>query len=167
MSTYNLTNSLKSQNVTSTSDITSDDATWILTSSFVIFTMQTGFGLLESGACSKKNEVNIMMKNVVDVVLGKSSYIAQFFQYRKILEHKMIREKHHRLKRTFSTCSKSKTEVFPQQFANGQKLQFHEMLISNRIQAWIVLMSGNKKNSLYNDNYDCSSVYFSTSCQLA
>ncbi|GIX76050.1 ammonium transporter [Caerostris extrusa] len=52
--------------------VTPDDATWILTSSFVIFTMQTGFGLLESGAVTKKNEVNILMKNAADVVLGRS-----------------------------------------------------------------------------------------------
>ena len=26
-----------------------DDATWILTSAFIIFTMQSGFGLLEAG----------------------------------------------------------------------------------------------------------------------
>ena len=55
-------------------EVTSDDATWILTSAFVIFTMQTGFGLLESGACAKKNEVNILMKNVADVVLGGLFY---------------------------------------------------------------------------------------------
>ncbi|GFY36977.1 putative ammonium transporter 3 [Trichonephila inaurata madagascariensis] len=54
--------------------VNADDATWILTASFVIFTMQTGFGLLESGAVSKKNEVNILMKNAVDVVLGSLSY---------------------------------------------------------------------------------------------
>lgn len=58
------------------SEITYDDATWILTSSFVIFTMQTGFSLLESGACGKKNEVNIMMKNLVDVILGGLFYWA-------------------------------------------------------------------------------------------
>ena len=57
-------------------EVTSDDATWILTSAFVIFTMQTGFGLLESGACAKKNEVNILMKNVADVVLGGLFYWA-------------------------------------------------------------------------------------------
>lgn len=33
-----------------------------------------GFGLLESGMASKKNEVNIMMKNVVDVVFGGLTY---------------------------------------------------------------------------------------------
>jgi len=32
--------------------------------------MQTGFGMLESGCVSLKNEVNIMMKNVCDVILG-------------------------------------------------------------------------------------------------
>ncbi|XP_059079544.1 putative ammonium transporter 3 [Tigriopus californicus] len=53
-----------------------DDATWILCSSFIIFTMQTGFGMLESGCVSLKNEVNIMMKNVVDVVLGGITYWA-------------------------------------------------------------------------------------------
>ncbi|XP_038071607.1 putative ammonium transporter 2 [Patiria miniata] len=51
-----------------------DDATWILTSAFIIFTMQSGFGLLESGSVSQKNEVNIMVKNAVDVLFGGISY---------------------------------------------------------------------------------------------
>ena len=38
--------------------------------------MQTGFGMLESGCVSLKNEVNIMMKNMVDVVLGGVTYWA-------------------------------------------------------------------------------------------
>lgn len=54
--------------------IVPDDATWILTSAFIIFTMQSGFGLLESGMASKKNESNIMIKNAVDVVFGGLSY---------------------------------------------------------------------------------------------
>lgn len=33
-----------------------------------------GFGMLESGCVSKKNEVNIMMKNVVDISLGGLTY---------------------------------------------------------------------------------------------
>lgn len=33
-----------------------------------------GFGLLESGCVSTKNEVNIMMKNVVDIFLGGFTY---------------------------------------------------------------------------------------------
>ncbi|XP_013397780.1 putative ammonium transporter 3 [Lingula anatina] len=54
--------------------MTWDDATWILTSSFIIFTMQSGFGLLESGAVSHKNEVNIMVKNTMDVLFGGITY---------------------------------------------------------------------------------------------
>ncbi|XP_067130463.1 putative ammonium transporter 3 [Centruroides vittatus] len=56
------------------SRISWDDATWILTSSFIILTMQSGFSLLESGCVSRKNEVNIMMKNVVDVLFGGIAY---------------------------------------------------------------------------------------------
>lgn len=54
--------------------IVSDDATWILTSAFIIFTMQSGFGLLEAGMVSKKNETNIMVKNAVDVIYGGFAY---------------------------------------------------------------------------------------------
>ncbi|XP_071845049.1 putative ammonium transporter 3 isoform X3 [Apostichopus japonicus] len=36
--------------------------------------MQSGFGLLESGMVSRKNEVNIMVKNSVDVIFGGLSY---------------------------------------------------------------------------------------------
>ena len=54
--------------------IDSDDATWILTSAIAIFTMQSGFGLLESGMVSRKNETNIMVKNAVDVIYGGLSY---------------------------------------------------------------------------------------------
>lgn len=53
-----------------------EDSNWIVTSSFIIFTMQTGFGMLESGCVSLKNEVNIMMKNVVDISLGGLTYWA-------------------------------------------------------------------------------------------
>ncbi|XP_077564307.1 putative ammonium transporter 3 [Haemaphysalis longicornis] len=55
-------------------DFTYDDATWVLTAAIVIFTMQTGFGLLESGCVSQKNEVNILMKNAADVILGGLTY---------------------------------------------------------------------------------------------
>ena len=51
-----------------------DDATWVLTNAFTIFTMQSGFGLLESGMASMKTEANIMVKNAVDVIFGGFSY---------------------------------------------------------------------------------------------
>ena len=34
-----------------------DDALWMVTCSCIIFNMQTGFGMLESGCVSLKNEV--------------------------------------------------------------------------------------------------------------
>lgn len=43
------TNINGSESVTSSAELNSDDATWILTSAFIIFTMQSGFGLVESG----------------------------------------------------------------------------------------------------------------------
>nr|AAY63898.1 Amt-1-like protein [Aedes aegypti] len=55
-------------------DLTVEDSNWVLTSSFIIFTMQTGFGMLESGYVSAKNEVNIMIKNIIDIVLGGFTY---------------------------------------------------------------------------------------------
>ncbi|KAG5673240.1 hypothetical protein PVAND_003303 [Polypedilum vanderplanki] len=55
-------------------DIEIQDASWIMVASIMIFSMQTGFGLLESGIVSRKNEVNIMMKNIVDILLGGITY---------------------------------------------------------------------------------------------
>ncbi|RLU23151.1 hypothetical protein DMN91_005429 [Ooceraea biroi] len=60
--------------ISSLYNISQEDSNWIVTSSFMILTMQTGFGMLESGCVSLKNEVNIMMKNVVDIVLGGLTY---------------------------------------------------------------------------------------------
>ena len=59
---------------TSDEELRSDDATWILTSAFIIFTMQSGFGLLEAGLVSRKNETNIMVKNAIDVIYGGLAY---------------------------------------------------------------------------------------------
>ncbi|KAG8197406.1 hypothetical protein JTE90_014893 [Oedothorax gibbosus] len=61
-------------NVTDGRKIFYDDATWVMTSSFIIFTMQSGFALLESGCVSRKSEVNVLMKNIVDMVFGGMSY---------------------------------------------------------------------------------------------
>ena len=71
----NITNKT-SKYLNSIYNLNKEDSNWIVTSSFIIFTMQTGFGMLESGCVSLKNEVNIMMKNVVDIVLGGLTYWA-------------------------------------------------------------------------------------------
>ncbi|XP_076653909.1 ammonium transporter isoform X2 [Halictus rubicundus] len=67
---------IKDPGLISAYNLTQEDSNWIITNSFIIFTMQTGFGMLESGCVSLKNEVNIMMKNVVDIVLGGLTYWA-------------------------------------------------------------------------------------------
>ena len=51
-----------------------DNATWVLNSAFVIITMQSGFGLLESGTVTQKNSINIMMKNLCDIIFGGIIY---------------------------------------------------------------------------------------------
>lgn len=55
-------------------DLDEQDSTWALTTALIIFTMQTGFGLIESGVVRSKNEVNIMMKKIVDICFGGLSY---------------------------------------------------------------------------------------------
>lgn len=59
---------------TTNPDDYADDATWVLTSSFIILTMQSGFGLLEMGSSTIGNEVHILIKNVADVVFGSMAY---------------------------------------------------------------------------------------------
>lgn len=44
--------------------------TWIMLAAILVFFMQAGFALLESGASRSKNAVNVMMKNFADVCLG-------------------------------------------------------------------------------------------------
>lgn len=51
-------------------DLSSVDAIWILLSASLVFFMQAGFALLESGSSRAKNAINVMMKNYVDVCIG-------------------------------------------------------------------------------------------------
>ena len=50
--------------------INGNDATWILTSSFIIFTMQTGFSLLQSGMVRRKNQISIMIMNMFNPIVS-------------------------------------------------------------------------------------------------
>ena len=55
-----------------------DDFTmlWILLSGILVFFMQAGFTLVESGFTRSKNAVNIAMKNILDISVGTISYWA-------------------------------------------------------------------------------------------
>ena len=51
-----------------------DNATWVISCAFIIITMQSGFGLLESGMVSSKNQTHIMIKNICDIIFGGFAY---------------------------------------------------------------------------------------------
>ncbi len=46
------------------------DTVWVITAAALVFFMQAGFALLESGMSRSKNAVNVIMKNYTDVCLG-------------------------------------------------------------------------------------------------
>jgi Amt family ammonium transporter len=47
---------------------------WMLISGILVFFMQAGFTLVESGMTRSKNAVNIAMKNVLDICVGSVTY---------------------------------------------------------------------------------------------
>lgn len=52
------------------SSLASINTVWIATAAALVFFMQAGFALVESGMARAKNTVNIIMKNYVDVCVG-------------------------------------------------------------------------------------------------
>ncbi|MBI4231600.1 ammonium transporter [Candidatus Peregrinibacteria bacterium] len=50
------------------------DTAWVLIAAFLVFFMQAGFALVESGFTQAKNAVNIIMKNLLDVCFGTIAY---------------------------------------------------------------------------------------------
>jgi Amt family ammonium transporter len=51
-------------------NLTNIDLLWILISSFLVFLMQFGFSLIETGTVRTKNTINVAMKNLIDTVFG-------------------------------------------------------------------------------------------------
>lgn len=49
---------------------------WLATASALVFFMQAGFALLESGMTRSKNAINVIMKNYLDVCLGSIAFWA-------------------------------------------------------------------------------------------
>lgn len=49
---------------------------WTLVAAFLVFFMQAGFAMVESGFTRAKNAVNIMMKNLMDFSMGSIAYWA-------------------------------------------------------------------------------------------
>ena len=46
------------------------DTIWVLIGAFLVFSMQPGFAMVETGFTRAKNAGNIVMKNVMDMCLG-------------------------------------------------------------------------------------------------
>ncbi|XP_055639594.1 putative ammonium transporter 2 isoform X2 [Toxorhynchites rutilus septentrionalis] len=55
-------------------DFGENDGVFIMLCAFLLVTLQTGFALIESGCVSAKSEVDMMIRNVVDIVLGGISF---------------------------------------------------------------------------------------------
>ena len=68
--------SLLYNNITTTATEVNDDFTilWILISGILVFFMQAGFTLLESGMTQSKNAVNIAMKNFMDISVATITF---------------------------------------------------------------------------------------------
>ena len=50
------------------------DALWVLFATVLVFFMQAGFALVESGFTRQKNSANIIMKNVIDFLVASLIY---------------------------------------------------------------------------------------------
>ena len=50
------------------------DTVWLVTASALVFLMQAGFALLESGMSRAKNCINVVMKNYLDLCLGTLAF---------------------------------------------------------------------------------------------
>lgn len=54
---------------------------WMLVAGFLVYFMQAGFAMVESGMCRAKNANNLMMKNLLDFVIGSLAYFAIGFAF--------------------------------------------------------------------------------------
>jgi len=56
------------------SSINALDTVWVLVAAFLVFFMQAGFAMVETGFTRAKNACNIMMKNLMDFAVGSLAY---------------------------------------------------------------------------------------------
>ena len=52
------------------------DMLWLVLSAALVFIMQAGFAMVESGLSRAKNSANILMKNIADISVGAIAYFA-------------------------------------------------------------------------------------------
>jgi Amt family ammonium transporter len=52
------------------------DYVWVLVCGFLVYFMQAGFAMVETGFCRAKNATNLMAKNLMDFVIGSLAFFA-------------------------------------------------------------------------------------------
>ena len=57
------------------------DVIWVLLAAFLVFFMQAGFAMVESGMTRAKNSANIVMKNLMDMSLGSLAFFLVGFGF--------------------------------------------------------------------------------------
>ena len=65
-----LEDNFEESNITKEILATAINSSWMMTSGVIVFFMQSGFALLESGSVRHKNYQNILIKNCMDFCLG-------------------------------------------------------------------------------------------------
>ncbi|MBE2222420.1 MAG: ammonium transporter, partial [Anaerolineae bacterium] len=66
-----LSSTVMAQDETTTGDIVLQiDVIWLFIGSFLVFWMQAGFAMVESGFSRSKNSANLLMKNLMDFAIG-------------------------------------------------------------------------------------------------
>lgn len=60
-----------------------DDATWILTSAFIVFTMQSGFGLIESGMYATKfqEKTGSAMHHQISLTVNSGLFLESLYNF--------------------------------------------------------------------------------------
>ncbi len=75
-----LSSTVLAQDETTTGDIVIQiDTIWLFIGSFLVFWMQAGFAMVESGFSRSKNAANLLMKNLMDFAMGGLLFFAVGF----------------------------------------------------------------------------------------
>ena len=70
---------LPASGLADTLEYSSNDVVWVAIAAALVFLMQAGFALLESGLSRTKNAINVVMKNYMDLCVGTLMFWALGF----------------------------------------------------------------------------------------
>ena len=79
----------------------SADTIWVLIGAFLVFSMQPGFAMVETGFTRAKNAANIVMKNVMDMSLGSIVFWILGLSFLQLLyfpNHVLCYRSYHRIR---------------------------------------------------------------------